>query len=133
MVVLDIANGYREVLLPLECDDELLQHAVGVVAAQHLAIHQPSYQQVADKGRVAVISRPRRDSLWTSPEQVFHVSTWATLNVLLVGETITGSSEYGYLLQSLLCLTQNIARIEPSAASFPHTTNSHVSPRRGHP
>lgn len=126
MVVLDIANGYREVLLPMACEDELLQRAIGVVAAQHLAIHQPRYQQVADEGRAAVISRLRRDSLWTSPERVFNVSTWATLIVLLVGETITGSSEYGYLLQSLLCLAQNIARIEPSAAHHFLTQQTHM-------
>lgn len=108
MVVLDISNGYREVLLPLACEDQLLQRAVSVVAAQHMALHQPSYQQIADRGRAAIISRLRKDSLVPSPERVFNLSTWATLIVLLVGETITGSSEYGYLLQSLVCLAQSI-------------------------
>lgn len=126
MVVLDIANGYREILLPLACEDELLQRAVGVVAAQHLALYQPSYQEIADKGRASIISRLRRDSLGASPERVFNVSTWATLIVLLVGETITGSSEYGYLLQSLLCLAQNIAQIEPSAARDFLTQQTHM-------
>lgn len=116
MVVLDISNGYREILLPLACEDELLQRAVGVVSAQHLALQQPSYRQIADQGRAAIISRLRRDSLEGSPDRVFNLSTWATLIVLLVGETITGSSEYSHLLQSLLCLTHNIAQIGPSAA-----------------
>lgn len=116
MVVLDnVSNGYREVLLPLACEDELLQRAVGVVAAQHLALHHPAYQTIADEGRAAIISRLRRDSLQTSPDRVFNLSTWATLIVLLVGETITGSSEYGHLLQTLMCLFQNSDQIAPSA------------------
>lgn len=126
MVVLDISNGYREVLLPLACEDELLRRAVGVVAAQHLALHQPSYEHVADQGRAAIISQLRRDSLGASPDRVFNVSTWATLIVLLVGETITGSSEYVHLLQSLLCLTQNITRIGPSPAWHFLTQQTHM-------
>lgn len=126
MVVLDISNGYREVLLPLACEDQLLQRAVGVVAAQHMALHQPSYQQVADRGRAAIISRLRKESLASSPERVFNLSTWATLIVLLVGETITGSSEYSYLLQSLLCLAQSIDQVRPSSARQFLTQQTHM-------
>lgn len=114
MVVLDhISNGYRDILLPLACEDELVQRAVGVVAAQHMALHNPYYQSVADQGRAALISRLCRDSI--SPDRVFNTSTWATLITLLVGETITGSSEYGHLLQTLMCLVQNSDQIPPSS------------------
>lgn len=117
MVVLDnVANGYRDVLLPLACEDDLLRTAVGVVASQHLALNDPRFQSVADEGRAVVISRLRRESLQASPDQVFNLSTWATLTVLLVGETITGSSEYSHLLQTLMCLIHNIGKIAPSAA-----------------
>lgn len=115
MVILDIvSNGYRDILLPLACEDELVQRAVGVVAAQHLALYNPFYQSISDQGRAALISRLCRDS--TSPDRVFNTSTWATLIVLLVGETITGSSEFGHLLQTLMCLVRNANQIAPSSA-----------------
>ncbi|KAJ5967562.1 hypothetical protein N7501_003810 [Penicillium viridicatum] len=115
MVILDIvSNGYRDILLPLACEDELVQRAVGIVAAQHLALYNPCYQSISDQGRAALISRLCRDS--TSPDRVFNTSTWATLIVLLVGETITGSSEFGHLLQTLMCLVQNANQIAPSSA-----------------
>lgn len=134
MVVLDnVANGYRDVLLPLACEDELLRTAVGVVASQHLALYNPSLQSMADEGRAAVISRLRRESLQASPDQVFNLSTWATLIVLLVGETITGSSEYTHLLQTLMCLIHNIGKIAPSAARDFLKQQSHMFEFLGQP
>ncbi|CAG8202800.1 unnamed protein product [Penicillium salamii] len=111
MVILDgISNGYRDVLLPLACEDNLLQHAICVVATQHLTLHNTSHKNDADQNRAAVISRLRRDSLQSSPNRIFNVSTWATLIVLLVGETITGGSECGHLLQTLISLAGNICQ-----------------------
>lgn len=119
MVVLDhVANGYRDILLPLASDNNLLRRAVGVVAAQHLALSNPSYQDVADDGRAAIISQLRHDSFQASPDRIFNQGTWATIIVLLVGETITGSSEYGHLLQTLLCLSQNVGHIHSSTTLF---------------
>ena len=72
MVLLDhISNGYRNILLPLACEDELVQRAVAVVAAQHLALHSPSYQSFADQGRATLISRLPR--LNVSGSRVHHV------------------------------------------------------------
>lgn len=128
MVVLDsISNGYRDVLLPLACGDEMLQRAVAVVAAQHLALRQPHFQHLAESGRASVISQLRRDSLLSSsPERVFNISTWATLVVLLVGETVTGGSEYSHLLQTLFCLAQNVNQMAPSAATQFLTQQTHM-------
>lgn len=126
MVVLDsICNGYRDVLLPLACEDELLQRAITAVAAQHLALLQPDkFQSLAEFGRATVISQLRRNS--SSPDRVFNVSTWATLVVLLVGETITGSSDYSHLLHILDCLARNINQITPSAATRFLTQQTHM-------
>ncbi|KAJ5375253.1 hypothetical protein N7517_007259 [Penicillium concentricum] len=132
MVVLDqVSNGYRDILLPLACEDELVQCAVGVVAAQHLALNNPFYQSIADRGRAALISRLCRDS--TSPDRVFNTSTWATLIVLLVGETITGSSEYGHLLRTLMCLVQNADQIAPSSACRFLSQQTHMFEFLGQP
>lgn len=119
MVVLDhVANGYRDIILPLACDHDLLRRAVGVVAAQHFALSHPDYQGAVDQGRAAIISQLRQDAFQASPDHVFNQGTWATIIVLLVGETITGSSEYGHLLQTLLCLFQNVGHINSSTKRF---------------
>ncbi|KAL4907148.1 hypothetical protein BDW74DRAFT_166668 [Aspergillus multicolor] len=108
MVILDkIANGYREIILPLACHDELLQQSVCAVAAQHLALRQPSFRPFAESGRAAIISRLRQDAFREPTERLFSAFTWATLIVLLVGETITASPEYTHLLHLLSCMAGN--------------------------
>lgn len=108
MVVLDTnMNGYREVILPMAMEDEVLRRAVGVVAAQHLSRERPEMRDAAEAGRAAIISRLRNDSLSATPDQVFNISTWATLIVLLVGETVTGSADFGFLVHMLLCLSSS--------------------------
>jgi hypothetical protein len=106
MVILDkVSNGYREFILPMALQDEVLCRAVAVVAAQHLSQGQPALELAAEKGRTVVISRLRRDASLES--QVFNEFTWATLIVLLVGETVTGNADYSFLVQMLLCLSSN--------------------------
>lgn len=108
MVVLpNVSNGYCDYLLPMAHEDEVLRRAIGVVAAQHLSRERPELREAAEAGRTAVISRLRKDSLLVSPDQVFNKFTWATLIVLLVGETVTGSADYSFLVQMLLCLSAN--------------------------
>lgn len=108
MVILDkVSNGYREFILPMAFQDEVLCRAVAVVAAQHLSQGHPTLELAAEKGRTAVISRLRRDASLES--QVFNEFTWATLIVLLVGETVTGNADYSFLVQMLLCLSNNNA------------------------
>lgn len=108
MVVLDtVSNGYRELILPMAFEDEVLRRAVGVVAAQHLARERPEMIEAAEAGRTAIISRLRNDSLSATPDQVFNTSTWATLIVLLVGETVTGSADFSFLVNMLLCLSSS--------------------------
>ncbi|KAB8238979.1 uncharacterized protein BDW43DRAFT_260399 [Aspergillus alliaceus] len=117
MVIFDhIANGYRDILLPLACEDEVLRGAIRVVAAQHLALREERFRPVAEVGRAAIISRLRRDSLQASPDRIFNLSTWATLIVLLVGETITGSSEYIHLLRTLLSVAPSLSHMTPTPA-----------------
>ncbi|KAI8940969.1 hypothetical protein NX059_002219 [Plenodomus lindquistii] len=109
MVVLDtVPNGYRDIILPMAAEDEVLRRAVGVVAAQHLSREKPELVDIAEKGRSAIISRLRKESLYNPADQVFNIYTWATLIVLLVGETVTGSADYSFLVHMLLCLSTNI-------------------------
>ncbi|PYH83284.1 hypothetical protein BO82DRAFT_373338 [Aspergillus uvarum CBS 121591] len=108
MVLLDISNGYRDFILPMACQDEVLQRAVAVVAAQHVSLRQPALQAAAEADRSVIISRLLRASNVGSPDQVFNPATWATLLVLLVGETVTGSPEYKLLLQTLFTMAKNV-------------------------
>ncbi|CBY01031.1 similar to C6 zinc finger domain containing protein [Plenodomus lingam JN3] len=109
MVVFDtVPNGYREFILPMAVENDVLRRAVGVVAAQHLSREQPELADAAEAGRSAIISRLRRESLYSPADQVFNAYTWATLIVLLVGETVTGSADYSFLVHMLLCLSTNI-------------------------
>lgn len=106
MVVFDsISNGYRDIILPLARQDGVLSRAVSVVAAFHLAEKAPELRDAAEAGHHAIVEKLRRDSL-LQPGQVFGPFTLATILVLLVGETITGADNYGYLLEMLACLTQ---------------------------
>ncbi|OSS53837.1 hypothetical protein B5807_00029 [Epicoccum nigrum] len=120
MVVFDDAsNGYRSIILPMALEDNLLCRSVAVVAAQHLSRQRPELQKAAEAGRAAIISRLRHDSLRQSADKIFNKFTWATLIVLLVGETVTGSADYRFFVQMLLSLSMsNSGRDDPSSSSF---------------
>ncbi|KAF4967715.1 hypothetical protein FSARC_4776 [Fusarium sarcochroum] len=122
MVVLDSSNnGYRDIILPLACQDENLAQAVSVVSAFHLGQKDPKLQLAAEAGHQAIVEKLRKDSLHLSPEQLFNPYILATILVLLVGETITGADNYTYLLEMLNCLTQSpewIATLPPSLQEF---------------
>lgn len=123
MVVIDgVGNGYRNVILSMACNDDLLGRAVGVVAAQHLGLTQPGARDAARRGRTAVIEKLRRDAAvaTNAPQLVFTPSTWATLLILLVGETVTGGEEFEQLFRMLVAAAQNcdLSTVPPMLRDF---------------
>jgi hypothetical protein len=97
-------NGYRDLILPLAHEDPLVQRAVMVVSALHLGTQQNQLLQQAEMGRAAILARLRHNVMGGSVENVLTVSTWATLLILLVGETVTGSSDFVHLFSMLRSL-----------------------------
>jgi hypothetical protein len=123
MVVLDFnENGYRQILLPMACQDELVGQAVSVISAFHLSQNGPSMHMAAERGQELILSRLREQSLKLEPGQLFSMSTWATILVLLVGDTITGSNNYVYLLQ----LLSRLAQFAVNDPSLPDATRAFV-------
>ncbi|KAH7356371.1 fungal-specific transcription factor domain-containing protein [Pyrenochaeta sp. MPI-SDFR-AT-0127] len=121
MVILDDnSNGYRSLILPMAFEDDVLRRAVRVVAAQHLSRERPELKDEAEAERTAIISSLRRNALGCSADKVFNKFTWATVIVLLVGETVTGSADYRFLVQMLLCLSMNGLSddVDPALMSF---------------
>lgn len=122
MVVVDHhSNGYRNILLPLASQDPLVQRAVLVVAALHLGTKQSNLLRAAEEGRFAIIQRLRRDAAYSLSENVFSISTWATIILLLVGETVTGGQEFVHLypmLQSILRCSEHLISSCPDAGHF---------------
>lgn len=123
MVVFDFTgNGYRQIILPLACQDETVGQAVSVIAAFHLAQKAPHMRMAAEMGQQAILSRLCRDALLLEPKRFFNLSTWATILVLLVGDTITGSNNYVHLLELLSRLAQSSASVQ----SLPDTTRAFI-------
>ncbi|KAH0490889.1 hypothetical protein TgHK011_002336 [Trichoderma gracile] len=113
MVVFDFhGNGYRDILLPLACEDELVGQAISVIAAFHLSQRAPQMRMAAEVGQHAILSKLFRDSLQLEPRRLFSLSTWATILVLLVGETITGANNYVHLLEILSNLAQSSESVQ---------------------
>ncbi|POR38847.1 Uncharacterized protein TPAR_00938 [Tolypocladium paradoxum] len=122
MVIFDLTgNGYRQIILALAYQDETVGRAVSVIAAFHLAQKAPHMRMAAEMGQQAISSRLCRDSLRLEPNRFFSLSTWATILVLLVGDTITGSNNYVHLLELLSSLAQ-------SSASTPQGHSSRSKP-----
>ncbi|THW92366.1 hypothetical protein D6D18_06347, partial [Aureobasidium pullulans] len=72
MVVFDSgSNGYRNFLLPLAYEDDLVQRAVSVVAAFHMAPQRPDLLPVAEKGLSSIIQRLRADAFAGESNKVF--------------------------------------------------------------
>lgn len=110
MVVFDTAsgfNGYRDVLLQLAFTDDLVQRAVCVCSAFYLGLRNPELYNVAEKGRSAIIAALSSQMMSSQSGKVFNISTIATVLLLLVGETVTGSDEFSPLYMMLAALSQN--------------------------
>ncbi|KAI4726131.1 hypothetical protein E4T49_06058 [Aureobasidium sp. EXF-10728] len=118
MVVFDTGfNGYRNFLLPLAYQDDLVQRAVSVVAAFHLSTKRPDLLPLAETGRTEIIKRLRADAFTKDSNKVFSMSTWATIILLLVGETVTGSRDFVHLYPMLTNLLSHnrLLEVEPSS------------------
>lgn len=108
MVVFDHGfNGYRDVILQLAFTDDLVQRAVCVCSAFYLGHNNPALYEVAEKGRSAIISALSTQMMSDQSRNVFNISTVATVLLLLVGETVTGSDEFSPLYMMLAALSQN--------------------------
>ncbi|KAH8173955.1 fungal specific transcription factor domain-containing protein [Sarocladium implicatum] len=110
MVVYDFGgNGYRDIILPLACQDEVVGQAVCAVAAFHLGSNGlvSDMVQTAEATQHAVVARLSRDARELAPNRVFTMSTWAAIMVLLVGETITAHSNFIQLLGMLRPLAKS--------------------------
>lgn len=109
MVVFDNGfNGYRDVLLQLAFNDDLVQRAVCVCSAFYLGLRNPALYEIAEKGRSAIINALSDQMASRQPgsSNVFNMSTVATVLLLLVGETVTGSDEFSPLYKMLAALAQ---------------------------
>lgn len=76
----------------------------------------------AEVGQQRVLSRLRRSALDPNPDSFFKHSNWVTILVLLVGDTITGSKNYVYLLDLLL----QLSRVALSDKSLPANVKQFV-------
>ncbi|PIA95875.1 hypothetical protein CB0940_10085 [Cercospora beticola] len=115
------SNGYRHLVLPIAMQDELVQNAVCVVSAFHLGLSRSQASASAEAGRSAIIRRLRANVAEGDDARVFNYSTLMTLLVLLVGETVTGSSEFAYLFNMLAATVKDgraIARAPPETREF---------------
>lgn len=108
MVVFDHGfNGYRDVLLQLAFADDLVQRAVCVCSAFYLGLKNPEMYEIAERGRSAIISALSTQMMSDQPGNVFNITTVATVLLLLVGETVTGSDEFSPLYMMLASLSQS--------------------------
>jgi hypothetical protein len=71
-----ITNGYRNVVLTLDSQDDLVQRAICVVSGLHLSRKRPDLVGLGQQSRV------------------LNPSTWATIRHLLIGETVADSIDY---------------------------------------
>lgn len=103
MVVLDGKfNGYRDLILPIAYEDDLVKAAVSVVSMYHLAAQRPELQHRADSGLQSIIRNLRhRADPTSSNANLLDLSAWTTIVVLLTGETVTGGSNLPILFRLL--------------------------------
>ncbi|KIW10020.1 hypothetical protein PV08_11796 [Exophiala spinifera] len=103
MVVFDGKfNGYRDLILPMAVEDDLVKQAVSVVSMYHLARQRGGSEAPADARLQEIIRRLRER---TDTFSLSDVSAWATIVVLLTGETVTGGTNLPYLFRLLQHLT----------------------------
>lgn len=98
------SNGYRYEVLPFAYQDPLVQRAVCVTAAFHLAPKYPEFLSPAEGGRTAIIRKLCQMAQF-SDDSVLSNSTWATILLLMVGDLVTGHEDIMILYRMLVHLT----------------------------
>jgi hypothetical protein len=102
MVILDGKNnGYRNLILPFAVQDELVRQAVSSIVCFQLARTCPDMHRAAEVSRAQVIKRLKQSSIASAADQVFNISSWMTVLVLLIGELARGGDHYSYLLRMM--------------------------------
>lgn len=93
----DEANGYRHQILPLAHGDPVVERAVCISAAFHLARSMPELRLPAETGRAAVISKLSQTAATDLSD-----STWATILLLIVADLVTGHEQVMTLCKMLV-------------------------------
>lgn len=102
MVILDgKSNGYRSLILPFSLHDELVQQAVTSVAAVQFSHFCPNMRPAAETSREKVIKQLKQSAMEPGSGEVFTISSWMAILVLLVGELAQGGDHYTYLLRMM--------------------------------
>lgn len=98
-----------------------MQRAVCVVSSFHLCITHDQPSEAAEIGRSAIISQLAANVSSGNVSQIFNISTWTTLLVLLVCETVTGSADFPYLYGMIMDVLQDgkvLMQCPPNLAAF---------------
>lgn len=102
MVILDgMNNGYRSLILPYSLRDNLVQQAVKSVVALQFSHFCPSMRLAAEISRYRVIKQLKQSAMAPDSGQVFTMSSWMAILVLLIGELVQGGDHYTYLLRMM--------------------------------
>ena len=117
MVVVDSNfNGYRNLLIPLACEDELVRAAVCVASLDFMAQQRPEMQRRAELGFQSILGQLRQRT--SARSSLVDLSAWAAIIILLTGETITGGTNLPYLFKILQHLAA--ANTEDGCTSVMH-------------
>ena len=119
ILVDDVSNGYRHIILPLAVEDPMVRRAVCVASAFHMSVQRPDLKLPAESGRAAIITKLTNMAAGGDP---LSLSTWATIILLLVGELVNGSDDILTLYQLLLSFLRAKGQLDDRStiASFLH-------------
>jgi len=98
-------NGYRHQVLPFGVCNDLVQRAICVAAALHLAPKMPELRRPAEEGRAAIIRKLRDNADVNGESGVFTEATWVAILLLIVTDLVTGNEDVlilYHMLQSYL-------------------------------
>jgi len=103
MIVYDgFGNGHCNLMLPLAMQDDSVQEAVCIVYALHLGLQDAQMREYAESRRSALIAALTAKVASGNADTVSSLSTGATILVLLIGETVTGSDEFSHLFSLVM-------------------------------
>jgi len=104
-------NGYRHEILPFGVCNDIVQRAICVAAALHLAPRMPELRGPAEAGRATIIRKLKETADMNCSSGVFTEATWATIMLLIVTDLVTGNEDvlilYRMLQSYLKCRPPN--------------------------
>lgn len=116
-----VSNGYRALLLPLACSDDLVRSATLAASANQLRFQRPKLAHLASKFQSTAIEKLSVFSRAETASGATRSAVLATIILLLITDMMNGGHQFHLLLNMAKSWIEAMKHDDSSTGSSRHT------------